>query len=230
MGPAPILEPCGLSTDQVIAHRLLSDPAHGLPPPALDRSIWDLADDLGPARFADALIRLETTFAIDLDPDEAVASGDVAGLLALVHGKTRPGRAPIRRPGHVEVYDMAAYRAAIGQPIEAGRFAHWTSPRLRLVVGAPEPQGPVIEEPAPEAPEPSAREPDLVLDPAVLALAFPDAAEAAAPPTATPHDYAAATVKAALIAMALVMAASALAPPAIPSETPAQVALRDAVR
>lgn len=217
-GPAP------LSSDQFIALRLLSDPAHGQGEPALDMTVTDYWERLGSERFADALTRIDTMFNLGhrgIDPCEAVASGDIAGLLALVEAKTRPGRASIRRPGYVEVYDLTAIRAAIGRPIEASRFAHWRRPRLH-VVGAPEPQG--SEDPAPEPAPAAEREPDLAIDDGVLAQAFPDAA------MALPADYLAAAVKAGLLVLALLMAASALGPPPIPPEGPAQLALRDAVR
>lgn len=76
-------------------------------------------------RLANGLIDLEEAFGIHLDVDEAFACRTVGRLLAFVEALAHPVRAreAFRTDPNVQVFDLVAYRASIGRPIRAERFA-----------------------------------------------------------------------------------------------------------
>lgn len=166
-------------------------------------------------RLCEGLIRVENKLNILIDVDEAHACPNVAALLALIQAKRNPDQQLLPRPGHVEVFDLPAYRAAIGRPIRAWRFKG--AVEAPVVIPAEARVQPPEEPTAP-------REPDLVLDPAIVAAAEGRHDD---PPQG---GIARQLVSWALMLAAMLLAASALIPPPMPVETPAQIALRDAVR
>jgi len=220
LGPAPLTE---------VQRRAWAEINVALPGAETAARLQTPTRNLGEDALCTALVRIEIMFGIDVDVDEALACPDLAALLALIDAKASPGRAARPRPGHVKVFDLAAYRAAIGRPaIRTERFAHWATQ------GAPPEQGEVIEEPHPQATDPEGEQPDPTAS--ALARAFPPGpwtpqpepqAEAKGP---TPRDLLASIAIGLLAALACALALSVAYPPAIPAETPAGVALRDAVR
>ena len=187
-------------------------------PPALRTPMTRVLHQLGCDIFADALVRIESVLAIGLDPDEAIASGDVGGFLALVQSKfDRAPRAP-RRPGHVEVFDLTAYRAALGRPIEAGRFAAWLTPYPSSHGGKADRGTQAEPDTTPTAPPP----PPPTPTPAHAPDPAPEPARA---------DYIAAAAKGVLVMLALVLFGQWIdtRQPA-PPPSAAEVALLDAVR
>ena len=100
-----------LNPDEERAYDLLFRRFKAYPP--LDAQLGELLAH----RFVNALIDIEDAFCVPIDVDEAMACRTVRRLLAFVAARVHPTRP------NVQVYDLVAYRAAIGRPIRAEHFA-----------------------------------------------------------------------------------------------------------